>query len=304
MIVIGVDIFLFKGLKKLQSYTNLTKFSWVNKKVTSAHKTTIILTGDIMLGRSVMTTSLGKNNPHYPFEKVADTLKEADLVFGNLENPVVTNCPPVDSGFKFCTDPAMIEGLIFAGIDIVNLANNHTLNYGRDGFNETKEYLNKNKIDYVGDGNLVIKNIGGTNFGFLGFDFLTEEPKEEDYQLVESSNKKVDVLIVMIHWGVEYVAFPNNMQKSTANNLVNSGADIIVGNHPHWVQSIEYIDGKPIFYSLGNFVFDQDWSEETKKGLAIRLTYEGDNLSEIEKLPIYMKSFAQPEWSEDPKTIF
>lgn len=258
--------------------------------------TSIILTGDIMLGRSVMKVSLQKNNSNYPFEKVSDVLRDADLVFSNLETPIISNCPTFDSGFKFCADPKMIQGLNFASIDILNLANNHSGNYGEDGIRQTQSFLKNSDIDYVGGNNLIIKNINGTKFGFLGFDFVDNLPKDSDYKLVSDYKKSIDVLIVMVHWGNEYTSQPTELQKMIAKSLVDAGADVVVGSHPHWVQDIDYINGKPVFYSLGNFVFDQPWSEETKHGLAVRLIYQKGKLLKIEKLPIYMKNFAQPEW--------
>lgn len=251
-----------------------------------------------MLGRSVMTISLSKNNPNYPFEKVANTLKSADIVFGNLENPIISGCPKHDSGFKFCSDPKMVDGLIYAGIDVVSLANNHAANYDQEGVVQTKQYLKEAGIDYVGADNLVVKEIYGTKFGFLGFNYVDYKPKASDYQLIQDSKKVVDVLIVMVHWGVEYKSHPTDQQKQIAKEFVNAGADVVVGAHPHWVQDVDTVGGKPVFYSLGNFIFDQAWSEETKKGLAIRLTYKNSSLAYIEKLPIYMSNFAQPEWSK------
>jgi poly-gamma-glutamate synthesis protein (capsule biosynthesis protein) len=265
---------------------------------TAVKKTEIIITGDIMLGRSVMSTSLAKKDFNYPFLKTADVLKGADITFGNLENPIIKDCPFNNDSFIFCADPEMIDGLTFAGIDIVNLANNHTKNYGNDGLIQTQNYLDKEKIDYVGLQNLVIKNINKTKFGFLGFDFTANKPKESDYKLIKESKKKVDVLIVMTHWGIEYTSQPTEIQKITAKKIIESGADVIAGTHPHWIQSTEYIDGKPVFYSLGNFIFDQSWSEETKKGLVIRLNYQDKKLLKIDEMPIYMENFGQSKWIE------
>lgn len=267
-------------------------------QITPVKETRIILAGDMMLGRSVMTKSLGMNDPTYPFIKVAEKLSSVDIVFVNLENPIIANCPSSNSGFKFCADPIMVEGLKFAGIDVVSLANNHISNYGLDGKIETEKILTENDIRWVGDGNLETAEKNGIKFGFLGFDFVTYLPKDADYQLIADSKNKVDVLIVMVHWGVEYVSQPTKTQALIANSLVNAGADVIAGSHPHWTQSVDYINGNPIFYSLGNFIFDQAWSEETKKGLAIELTYRDNKIINTEMLPIYMKNFVQPEWVE------
>jgi poly-gamma-glutamate synthesis protein (capsule biosynthesis protein) len=131
----------------------------------SVKQTSLVFTGDIMLGRSVMSKSLKAKNPNYPFMNVADLLRGADIVFSNLESPIIDNCPYSDSGFKFCSDPKMIEGLKYAGVDIINLANNHILNYGKEGLIQTKKYLDLNGIKWVGDGNLVIIEKNKTNSG-------------------------------------------------------------------------------------------------------------------------------------------
>lgn len=297
-------ILINKQLKSdlaLENLSPISKIKEIAKQETGIinldKETEIILTGDIMLGRSVMSTSLSRKNVNYPFEKVAEILKSADITAGNLENPIVKDCPISNDGFKFCTSPEMAEGLTFAGIDVVSLANNHTTNYGNDGFIQTKNYLKNEKIDFVGDKNLVIKKNNGTKFGFIGMDFVVNKPTETDYEFIKESKKSVDVLIVMLHWGVEYTSSPTDNQKLIAKKIIQSGADVIVGGHPHWPQDIEYIEDKPVFYSLGNFVFDQSWSEETKKGLVIRLKFREDKLIGFDKMPIYMKNFGQPEFN-------
>lgn len=290
--ILGTSFLLPKNLKEHSINLPRIKFLNINPKPV----TTIILTGDVMLGRSVMAVSLGKNGPTYPFLKVADRLKDADLVFGNLENPIVEGCPTMTTGMVFCAGPVMIAGLKYAGFDVVNIANNHIKNYGEEGYIQTKNLLNKEGMEYVGDGNLIVREVNGTKFGFLGFNFVDTKPKDSDYKLIRDSKLKVDVLIVMVHWGSEYLPEPSTSQKDIADTFIKNGADVIAGGHSHWTQGYDTVDGKPIFYSLGNFVFDQAWSEETKTGLAVRLTYEARELRKIEEMPIYMESFAQPSW--------
>lgn len=256
----------------------------------------IILTGDVMLGRTVMTTSLDLGDPFYPFRKVEETLSKADIVFVNLENPVIEGCPRHEDGFKFCTTPGIANGLVYAGIDVVNLANNHTLNYGNDGLTETKAVLDSLNVKSVGLGNLVVFEKEGTSFGFLGFDYVLSGATQANLKLIRDADREVDTLIVAVHWGQEYQSVANTFQRENARKLIDAGADVVVGHHPHWVQDYEYIDGKPVYYSLGNFVFDQMWSEETKKGMAVRLTFKGQSLQAEEFLPIYMREWAQPEF--------
>lgn len=258
--------------------------------------TTIMLTGDVMLGRTVMSKSLDLGDPAYPFRKVAETLSQADFVFINLESPIISLCPRSTSGFKFCADPKMVEGLSLSGVDVVGLANNHSKDYGETGLEETVRFLTAAGIEVVGLGNLAVKERKGIKLGFLAFDFVSKSPKEEDFRLVSDSDKKVDVLVVGVHWGEEYQERANKFQREWAKRLVKAGADVIVGHHPHWVQDEEKIEGKPVYYSLGNFVFDQMWSEKTKQGLVVKLTFKDGVLLREEKLPIYISSWAQPEF--------
>lgn len=297
-----VKKFLMVGLLVIMTglivYESKIPIIWKNnkKEIIEEPTTEIIFAGDIMLGRSVMSKCLSLNDYNYPFLKTADVLKKADITVGNLENPIIKNCPISNDGFVFCANKEMLTGLEFAGIDMVSLANNHTNNYGNDGLIQTETFLKEKNIDYFGVNNLVIKNINNIKFGFLGFDYVFKNPKESDFELIKNSKNQVDILIVMTHWGVEYKSKSNENQQTIAKNIIESGADVIVGGHPHWIQEIEYIDEKPVIYSLGNFVFDQPWSEETKKGLVVRLNYKGKKLDKIDQLPIYMKNFAQPEW--------
>lgn len=257
--------------------------------------TTILLGGDVMLGRSVTIESLDvQNNSNFPFENIKDLLLNSDLVFVNLENPVTENCPRIPSGFTFCSPPEMLSG--FSGVNaVVTLANNHIRNYGVEGYEQTKSYLNQNNIAFVGDSNLVIREIDGTKFGYLGFDFMSNKPTASDWSLITDSDLQVDVLIVGVHWGVEYTNQPQNYQKEWAKTMVENGADVVVGHHPHWVQTIDYIDGVPVYYSLGNLIFDQMWSEETRKGMLVEITYKDGERVDEKRIDTYIRNIGQPE---------
>ncbi len=258
-------------------------------------QTSVILAGDVMLGRAVMTKSLDLNNPNYPFELIKNELGEADLAFVNLENPVVEDCPRRTDGMVFCARPEMLGGLKNAGIDVVNLANNHTKNYGEKGFGETLAHLEEAGVEATGVENLVIKEVNGVKFGFLGFNLVNRKLGEGDLRLVSESDKKADILIVGVHWGAEYKTAAFEVQKLAAKSLLMAGADVVAGHHPHVVQDMEYIDGRPVYYSLGNLVFDQMWSEATRNGLMIKLVFEGKKLVSEKEIPVYMKEWARPE---------
>ncbi len=259
----------------------------------------IILAGDVMLGRTVMSRSLDMSDPVYPFRKVGEVLSQADIVFVNLENPILENCPRHYTGFTFCAEPKMIEGLEFAGVDVATLANNRSRNYGERGLLRTKELLEEKGILVTGLGNLAVIEKSGVKFGFLGFDYVDKNITDEDLELVRESDKRVDVLIAGVHWGAEYRDTASAKQNEIAKKLVENGVDLIAGHHPHWVQNQETINGKPVYYSLGNFIFDQMWSAKTREGLAIRIIYnEKGEIVREEDLPVFMYSWAQPEWVE------
>ncbi len=110
--------------------------------------------------------------------------------------------------------------------------------------------------------------------------------------------RKVDVLVVGVHWGEEYKSAPGSRLRDWGGEMIEAGADVVSGHHPHWVQGWEYIAEKPVFWSLGNFVFDQMWSEKTRRGLGVWLKYEGDTLKSVETMPTFMDAWAQPSWLE------
>jgi poly-gamma-glutamate synthesis protein (capsule biosynthesis protein) len=270
----------------------------------------LILGGDVMLGRNVRERALLLKDYAYTTEKIKEFTKTSDIFFVNLENPVIKNCPNHNSGFKFCSPSEMLLGLNEAGVNVVSLANNHSMNYGSDGVGETKKFLESSAISAVGLDNLAVKEISGIKFGFLGFDFTVKSPTKEDYQLVSGSDKKVDFLLVGIHWGDEYKDKANSNQRKWARSMVLNGADIIAGHHPHWVEDFECLGGdgeavnlklcdgvvgKPVYYSLGNLIFDQMWSEETKKGLLVKLEINKNGISKEDRINIYIEKSGQPE---------
>ena len=295
------NIFLPRSIADRVGLTKIPIIQNARNRFEVDKNTQIILLGDVMLGRTVLTTSEDLNDYVYPFRKIAELTKDADLTVANLESPIVTNCPRFESGFTFCSDPKMVEGLTYSGIDMVNLANNHNQNFGSVGLEETKKYLGSAGILYS-NRELAVKEINGLKVGLLGFDKSQQSNPNltlEEQNLVRDADSKVDILIVSMHWGVEYQEKALQGVVELAKELVNLGADVIHGHHPHWVQNVEYLNGVPVYYSLGNFVFDQMWSEETKKGLMVKLTFDSEGrFVRDEQTPVYTKALGQPEKSE------
>ena len=252
--------------------------------------------GDIMLGRNVNVKMQKYQNFVYPFEKTANFLSQADITFGNLESPFYKNCPVVGSGtFKFCADYKAIEGLKLAGFDVLSLENNHIGNYGKGGLEQTKDLLKENSILGI-DNNLTMKQFNNLTIGFLAFNFTFGENHKKALQSIEAAKTKVDILIVSSHWGNEYQKEPAKWQKDLAHQIIDSGAKLIIGHHPHVIQPVEkYKDGL-IFYSLGNFVFDQMWSEETRKGLVAKINFEGKNIKDYQTYTVLISDYCQPDF--------
>jgi poly-gamma-glutamate synthesis protein (capsule biosynthesis protein) len=290
-------LFLYFQQNRIEGPLLLGKITQIAPK--KVPLTTVLLGGDVMLGRSVTVEALDRRHDStFPFKNLQTEFQSSDIIVLNLETPIVEDCPRRTTGMIFCAPEAMIEGLTPPSKILVNIANNHTANYGEAGLLETKQSLFKRGIAIIGSTDLVTKNINGTTFGFLGFDKDQKSNPTLDVSernLIMNSKKQVDILIVSMHWGIEYNAHPTEGQKKLAKELVSLGANIVVGHHPHWVQDIEWIGTTPVYYSLGNLIFDQMWSEETKHGLLVKLTFAGKNIEKQELMPVYIQEIGQPQ---------
>ena len=251
----------------------------VEKKVTQK-KSSFLFVGDMMLARGVRQQT-NINGLDYLFENIAEMFMGVDYVVGNLEGPIEHNAPKVKANsFSFVFDSEIIPMLKKYRFNVLSLANNHTNNFGgQSGFDKTVELLKNENIATFGhytscedgyiyqDGNNYFVGINLT-FGDKG---CTEETVK-NIQNIKNQNKD-SFVVVMPHFGEEYESTANQWQRARAYQYIDAGADLIVGSHPHVIQDIEEYKGKLIFYSLGNFVFDQYFSEETQIGLGVR--YDG-----------------------------
>ncbi|MEK9134986.1 MAG: CapA family protein [Patescibacteria group bacterium] len=282
----------------------------------------IILTGDIMLNRRVDLMMKAKNDYTFPFQKIAEELKKADIIFGNLESPISDKGKKTGSIYSFRADPNAIEGLTFAGFDVLSLANDHVFDYGKIALEDTFLRLKTAGINYVGAGfnereafSPIIKEIDGTKIGFLahtdlgsvfwtatkyssGLALINLEYFENILQDIKKAKLQVDVLIISLHSGEEYIKEPGQPQIDFAKAAIDAGADIIVGHHPHVVQRNESYHGGYIFYSLGNFIFDQNLSAETTQGQIVKVLIEDKKIKQVIPIDIKINQFFQPEIAE------
>ncbi len=279
---------------------------------------TIMFVGDIMLSRFVNTKMERANDYNWPFLEISDYLNEADLVVGNLESPFIinTNSYHVESGsFSFKTNPKAIEGLLNANFGMLSLANNHTINQGKQGIIDTIAILDENNIFHAGAGinehearRPAVIELNNNSFAFLSYAYPNDyslatesrhgiasmniEKMQNDVKNLLDNTDPPEQIIVLMHAGTEYVLEPNWQQKAFARAAIDAGADMVVGHHPHWPQLFETYNDKPIIYSLGNFVFDQMWSEKTRQGLIMKMTWQNE-LKELQLIPTKIYDYGQ-----------
>ncbi|MCR4261025.1 MAG: CapA family protein [Candidatus Colwellbacteria bacterium] len=285
-------------------------------------KAVLLFVGDIMLSRSVgiKVRNKGEGDYRYPFLEVADALNSADMVFGNLESPISARGRNRGSIYSFRADPLSIEGLSYAGFDVLSLANNHIWDWGVDALRDTISILVSENILSVGAGanyeeanSPALFEVNGASIAVLAYTNLLpksmqaseESPGLSDFDLdkvkesINTLSSQGYLVVVSLHWGDEYQTVANGGQEEIARGLIDAGADLIVGHHPHVVQQLEKYREGWVAYSLGNFVFDQFFSEETMRGAVLRVDLEKGNIVDVTLLPTqlspdYQVSFVEP----------
>lgn len=247
----------------------------------------LLFLGDLMLDRSIRQAAQ-KNGNDFIFARLKPWFMEQDLVIANLEGPITAN-KSVSVGsaigsrrnFIFTFDPSVAKTLFDNYLRLVSLGNNHILNFGAAGLVATRQFLDGALINYFGappaDGESpeersFIKEIRGLKIAFVNYNQFVGKVSAEQAaarEEIAKIKKAVDVVIVYAHWGAEYTASPNDAVKKLARDFIDAGADLIIGSHPHVIQSVEEYKGKKIYYSLGNFIFDQYFDPATRRGLGV-----------------------------------
>ena len=245
-------------------------------------------------------------------------LTSADLALANFENPVIRAAVWHPDATTFTGDLRLLPILNQADIDGVTLGNNHILDAGAPGVRETIVHLEDAGIAHAGAGmdlaearEPMIFDLGQTKIGVLSYQgvpsydwaWATETSagtapieKEVMKEDVERLRDEVDLVVVMPHWGIEYLATPEPWQVNWAHAAVEAGADLVIGDHAHWPKGIEVYEGDPIFYGVGNFLFDQSWSEETSTGIFAEITLYEDRVIQIRPVPFIQLDYAQPNF--------
>jgi poly-gamma-glutamate synthesis protein (capsule biosynthesis protein) len=287
---------------------------------------TVLLVGDIMLSRNVAATMKETGDPELPFRGVGALLRSSDLNFGNLESPLA---PWNDDREEQSAWDGAIggESLIFAmphvsvqalrgfQFRILGMANNHAMDQGEAGLMHTLTQLRTNGIQVAGAGASLeqawrgqVLEVKGYRIGFLAASYAStnyesNEPNRyvariEQLDRLRSSlhalKSRAAYIVVSMHAGEEYTGEPSAAQVRFAQAAIDAGANLVVGSHPHWLQPFERYKQGLIFYSLGNFIFDQNSSPATREGAAVRLVLAAGRLVEAQVIPIEIEDACCP----------
>ena len=261
---------------------------------------TILFGGDMMFDRTVRAV-INEKGGDFLFSCIDDTLRGNDLVVANLEGPITSNASKSlgssvsgEGNYTFTFPTSTAELLKRHHIDLVNIGNNHIMNFSRAGLLETKKWLEKASVGYFGDpdsleGDKVARiDINGIPFSFVNWSDWTSDKTDHTVAQVRTEAGAGRAVVVYNHWGEEYQP-ATNKEKRLAHDFIDAGAAIVIGSHPHIVQEHELYKGKYIYYSLGNFIFDQYWNEEVRTGLLLQVVFNKTGVVSVKEIPIHLE---------------
>ncbi|MFZ3100573.1 MAG: CapA family protein [Minisyncoccales bacterium] len=267
----------------------------------------ILAFGDLLLDRYIKLY-IDRQGEDYPFENIKEIFAGNDIVMANLEGSFTDFAPwPLDpDNTSFTFNPELAAMLKQTGFNLVNLANNHVQDFGRDGFAQSRACLEQNSIDHFGDyyneSPALVKEINGQKIAFVGYHSLADPATAGTIEKIKQAHEIADYIIVYTHWGAEYQNDFSKSQQAAGREFIDVGADAVLGSHPHVIQPVEIYKNKAIFYSLGNFLFDQIFSFEVRHGLGVKITFASNKI-EYEMIPTQMKNFQVVPPDEAAKTL-
>jgi|GEM_PF-1935879 len=293
--------------------------NYIKENYTTPEINTLLSVGDIMMGRYVGVKINRSGDPLHSFTYVSDIIAAPDLTFAQLETPIAPT-EYTSEGMILVAQPDTVTGLTESGIDIVSISGNHFGDAHHSGMEDTFRILEENNIKHVGAGSNLedawqpeFINIGKTKIGFITFvsimpasygagentpgsawiDLDSDEDFNQVITVIQELDTQCDILVTGFHWGTEYTPNPTSNQVKFAHAAVDAGADLIVGTHPHVVQADEIYNDTYIIYSLGNFIMDQMWSEETREGVLMYSYIYDDEIISIDLVPTQIMDYSQ-----------
>lgn len=258
----------------------------------------VLFGGDMLFDRSIRATMEEKGGD-YLFSCIDSVLQENNLVVANLEGPI-TNHRSVSLGstvaspdnFTFTFPLSTAELLLAHNIKVVNLGNNHITNFGLSGVRSSISSLQDAGVGYFGDPieqTVAYEEINGVPLAFINYnEFEYASTASTTMAQIRAARAADWIPVVYTHWGIEYATTAPAYSHELAHRFIDAGAEIVVGSHPHVVQDHELYAGKHIYYSLGNFIFDQYWMESVRSGLLVQVTFNSSGVAGIREIPIYL----------------
>jgi hypothetical protein len=264
---------------------------------------TLIATGDVIFARFVNVTVNRRGDDFlYPVREIAPITRDADLTVIQFEAPLFDGCPFLHEGFvPHCGRTGFIDAVLEMGADVATMENNHIGDFGPEGIQATIDLFERHGIEWVRSDRPAIVDVDGLKFGFLAYNGVGPRfDRDAIVAAIQDLRPQVDVLAVAFHWGREYVAVPMTAPGIAEDHpveigrmAIDAGADLIIGNHPHWVQAVEIYNGGFIAYAHGNLIYDQMWSYETRVSVIGRYTFYDDQLIGVEYIPTLSHDYAQ-----------
>jgi poly-gamma-glutamate capsule biosynthesis protein CapA/YwtB (metallophosphatase superfamily) len=310
--------------EELEEIAAITKAAAKPTPTPTPAQFSIIFAGDAMFDRNIRikVEAYAKENQILPadtpgaydfiFEDLKDLFNKQDLVLVNLEGPITTfksksvgTIPGSTNNYFFTFDPVVINTLKNNKINLVSLGNNHILNFAQVGLDQTIKFLDEGQIAYFGQVGsdkvpaFYIYEEKGLKIAFVNYNYALSPSFESSLEDVRQLKEKVeagelDLIFVYTHWGIEYQTIANQTIVNQAHQLIDNGADLIIGSHPHVVQNNEVYKNKMIYYSLGNFIFDQYFEENVKKGLLIEVKINAETKEmEFKEYPVDIDNSGQ-----------
>lgn len=215
-------------------------------------------------------------DPSYFLAGVQSVFANDDLTIVNFEGTLTNLDTRQDKEFAFRGDPEYVQILTSGSVEAVNLANNHSRDYGMQSLEDTKQYLNEAGVTHFGYEETAIYECKGVKIGLIGIYVLPDglgrmQQLKDHIQKVKSEGAVIT--IVNFHWGIEREYYPNDVQKQLAHAAIDNGADLVIGEHPHVIQGIETYNGKKIVYSMGNFCFGGNKNPSDKDSMIFQQTF-------------------------------
>lgn len=269
---------------------------------------TVLFGGDMQFDRYIRSVSR-KRGGTFIFDGLRSEFQKVDLVVANLEGPITDNTSLSEASaegsrdnYIFTFPPETAALLQKENVKLVNIGNNHILNFNEEGARQTKELLSWAEVDYFGsplsgDERTSIQTLSDIRIGFVNYNEFVWKGRGKAFEDIAAVKSDVDFLVVYTHWGKEYVPATLEM-KTLSHEFIDAGADLVIGSHPHVVQEKEAYQGKWIYYSLGNFIFDQYFRPETQAGLVVRAVFDLETKGvTLTELPVRLKTNGQTEFS-------